>query len=192
MAAPIIGITTQRAATAGSIPVVGSPESYIQAVQNAGGLPLLIPLDLTTPELDEVFSHLDGGICRGIQVINVALGGTLYTHIHDQHPNALRHDWYPDIPRDYLAHPVQVAENSSLTKILGKSNVATNSLHHQGIHQPAPRLIPVAWAPDGIIEAVELTGHPFGLGVQWHPENLQAYPEMRALFQALVSAARLP
>ena len=129
------------------------------------------------------------GICRGLQVINVALGGTLYTHIHDQHPNALRHDWYPDFPREYLAHPVRVQENSSLAKILGKSTVETNSLHHQGIDTSAPRLTPVAWAPDGIVEAVELTGHRFGLGVQWHPENLQAYPEMRALFLALITAA---
>jgi len=236
MSTPFIGITTQRAATGGS-PVVGSPESYIQAVRNAGGMPLLIPLNLTTAELDEVFPRLDGillpgggdidpvffqgpahnavygidpdrdrvelhlirqaaesgkpflGICRGIQVINVALGGTLYTHIQDQHPNALRHDWYPDIPRDYLAHPIQVQKNSSLSRILGGTSVETNSLHHQGIHQPAPRLTPVAWAPDGIIEAVELTGHPFGLGVQWHPENLQAYPEMRALFQSLIASA---
>jgi putative glutamine amidotransferase len=130
------------------------------------------------------------GICRGIQVINVALGGTLYTHIHDQHPDALRHDWYPNIPRDHLAHPVKVQESSSLYRILGKTTVETNSLHHQAIHQSAPRLTAVAWAPDGIIEAVELSDHPFGLGVQWHPENLQAYPEMRALFQALVAASR--
>jgi len=238
MSTPIIGITTQRNATSGSIPVVGSPESYIQAVQNAGGLPLLIPLDLTTSELNEVFNRIDGvllhgggdvdpaffqgpahaevygidpdrdrvelelvrqaagskkpffGICRGIQVINVALGGTLYTHIHDQHPDALRHDWYPNIPRDHLAHPVKVQESSSLYRILGKTTVETNSLHHQAIHQSAPRLTAVAWAPDGIIEAVELSDHPFGLGVQWHPENLQAYPEMRALFQALVAASR--
>ena len=237
MSTPIIGITTQSTPTGGP-PVIGSPQSYIQAVQNAGGLPLLIPLDLTISELDEVLSRLDGlllhgggdidpaifqgaghnevyginpdrdrvelhlarqasesgkpfmGICRGIQVINVALGGTLYTHIQDQHPNALRHDWYPDIPRDHLAHPVRVQENSSLIKILGKSTVETNSLHHQGILKVASRLTPVAWAPDGIIEAVELTGHRFGLGVQWHPENLQAYPEMRALFQSLIAAAR--
>ncbi len=129
------------------------------------------------------------GICRGIQVINVALGGTLYTHIHDQHPGALRHDWYPNIPRDYLAHTVKVQESSSLSRILGKTTVETNSLHHQAVHQSAPRLTAVAWAPDGIIEAVELSDHPFGLGVQWHPENLQAHPEMRALFQALVAAS---
>jgi putative glutamine amidotransferase len=238
MSTPLIGITTQRTTNKGTIPVVGSPESYIQAVQNAGGLPLLIPLDLKTSELSEVFNHLDGvlfhgggdidpvyfhgpyhtevygidpdrdrvelqlvhqaaeagkpflGICRGIQVINVALGGTLYTHIHDQRPNALRHDWYPDIPRDFLAHPIQVQEDSSLSRILGKTTVETNSLHHQGIDKTAPGLTPVAWAPDGIIEAVELAGHRFGLGVQWHPENLQAYPEMRALFQALVNASR--
>lgn len=238
MSTPVIGITTQRTAEKGSIPVVGSPESYIRAVQKAGGLPLLIPLDLTTAEVDEIFDRMDGvllhgggdvdpvifhgpahakvsgidpdrdrvelhlarksaesqkpflGICRGIQVINVALGGTLYTHIPDQHPNAMRHAWNPEFPRDYLAHPIRVQENSSLSRILGKTTTETNSMHHQGIDKPASGLTPVAWAPDGLIEAVELTGHPFGLGVQWHPENLQAYPEMRALFQALIAAAR--
>src|SRR5512140_564478 len=115
------------------------------------------------------------GICRGIQVINVALGGTLYTDIADQHPGAQRHDWYPNIPRDTLAHPVQVQAGSCLAQILGGTQVQTNSLHHQAIEKAAPSVQTVATAPDGIIEAVELPGHRFGLGVQWHPEWLQDY-----------------
>ncbi len=130
------------------------------------------------------------GICRGIQVINVALGGTLYADIADQHPNALRHDHYPNIPRDFLAHSVQISETSHLAQILGQPVQQVNSLHHQAIRQVAPSLTPSAYAPDGIVEAVELVSHPFGLGVQWHPEWLQAYEPMRALFKAFVQAAQ--
>jgi putative glutamine amidotransferase len=129
------------------------------------------------------------GICRGIQVVNVALGGTLYTDIANQHAGALRHDWYPQIPRDYLAHTVEVSANSRLATILGQTQVEVNSLHHQALQRVAPGLTPTAYAPDGILEAVELTGHPFGLGVQWHPEWLQAHAPMRALFSAFVQAA---
>lgn len=129
------------------------------------------------------------GICRGIQVINVAMGGSLYTHIPDQAPNAMRHDWYPNVPREYLAHAVRVQPGSQLAGLLGLTEVQTNSLHHQGVERVAPGFLPVAWAPDGMVEAIELPGHPFGLGVQWHPENLQAYAEMRALFQKFIQAA---
>ena len=238
MSKPVIGITTSHDIRS-NVPVaqIAAPESYILAVQNAGGLPLLIPLCLPDVDLDELLSRLDGvlfpggpdvdpalfhapphaevygidadrdrvelglvrraveldkpffGICRGIQVINVALGGSLYTHIADQLPGAQRHNWYPGFPREHLAHPVRVQSGSRLSDILAHSSVQTNSLHHQGIDQPAPGINPVAWAPDGLIEAVELPGHRFALGVQWHPENLQAYPEMRALFQAFVEAA---
>lgn len=130
------------------------------------------------------------GICRGCQVINVALGGTLYTDIGDQLPGALRHDWYPEIPRDTLAHSVRLKEGSRLRTILGAEDTGVNSLHHQGLEQVAPVLQPVAWAPDGLVEAVELDGHPFGLAVQWHPEWLQAHAPMRALFAAFISAAQ--
>lgn len=130
------------------------------------------------------------GICRGIQVINVALGGTLYTDIGDQLPGAMRHDWYPKIERDYLAHTVRVEAGSLLHTITGATELKTNSLHHQGLQQVAPALRPIAWAPDGLVEAVSLNGHPFGLGVQWHPEWLVQYPVMVDLFKALVNAAK--
>jgi putative glutamine amidotransferase len=234
---PLIGITTNRVSTGGTIPLLGASESYLKAVEAAGGLPVLIPLVLSDAELDELLPRLDGvlfpgggdidpvlfngrphervygidedrdrveihltrravemdkpffGICRGIQVINVALGGTLYTDIADQHANSLRHDWYPDIPRETLAHAVKVQPQSRLAGILQGAQVETNSLHHQAVDQPAPSLTTVAWAPDGVIEAVELPGHRFGLGVQWHPENLQAHPAMRQLFQSFIQAA---
>ena len=130
------------------------------------------------------------GICRGIQLMNVALGGTLYGDIASHAPGQpLKHNWYPGFPRDKIAHPVTVAENSRLAKILWAPIVEVNSLHHQSVHEPAPALEVSARAPDGIIEGVELPNHPFALGVQWHPECLQANPEMRALFTALVNSA---
>jgi len=129
------------------------------------------------------------GICRGLQVINVALGGSLYTHIQDQHPNALKHDYFPGRPRNFHAHPVKVDEGTSLAGIMGQPIVQVNSLHHQGIDRLAPDLTPTAYAPDGLTEAVELPNHRFGLAVQWHPEWLQDQAEMRALFTAFVHAA---
>jgi putative glutamine amidotransferase len=129
------------------------------------------------------------GICRGLQVINVALGGTLYEDLDDQFPNALKHDYYDDQPRDYLAHTIRVETDSRLARILGSSSTEVNSLHHQGIRRLAPSLRASAFAPDGLIEATELLEYPFGLAVQWHPECLQAYAPMRHLFQAFVDAA---
>lgn len=129
------------------------------------------------------------GICRGLQVINVALGGSLYTHIQDQHPNALKHDYFPGRPRNYHAHPVKIDEGTTLAGILGQPIVQVNSLHHQGIDRLATRLLSTAYAPDGIVEAVELPGHAFGLAVQWHPEWLQDQVEMRELFTAFVNTA---
>jgi len=125
------------------------------------------------------------GICRGLQVMNVALGGRLYTHLLDQLPNALQHDWQ-DKPRPTLAHPVRVEAGTRLADILGAPQVQVNSLHHQGIKELAPGLIPSAFAPDGLIEGVELSGHRFALAVQWHPEWLTEHEAMRRLFKAFV------
>ena len=130
------------------------------------------------------------GICRGIQLVNVTRGGTLYTHIPDQHPGAIRHSYDSDTQREYLAHPVEIIHNSLLARLLVGSQFMVNSLHHQGIRGLAPGLRATAYAPDGLIEAVECPDHPFGLSVQWHPECLQAYEPMRTLFRALVRACR--
>lgn len=129
------------------------------------------------------------GICRGLQVINVALGGSLYADIRASRPEALKHDRYPEQPRNYLAHTVQVDGGAYLARILGEAQAEVNSMHHQGIHRLAPGLLATAFAPDSIIEAFELPGHPFGLAVQWHPEWLQEHAPMRRLFQAFVQAA---
>jgi putative glutamine amidotransferase len=129
------------------------------------------------------------GICRGIQVINVALGGTLYTDIEGQLPGASRHDFYPDIPRNHLAHEVTIEPSSRLANSLGGVCFEVNSLHHQGLESIAPGLQVTAHASDGLVEAIELPDHPFGLGVQWHPEWLQEHEAQRALFKAFVRAA---
>jgi putative glutamine amidotransferase len=126
------------------------------------------------------------GICRGIQLINVGLGGSLYADIAGQHPGAIKHDFHTDWPRNYPAHEVQVQAGSRLACILGEPRVQVNSLHHQGIHRLAPDLLATAQAPDELIEGVELRDHRFGLAVQWHPECLTAYEPMRKLFRAFV------
>jgi putative glutamine amidotransferase len=129
-------------------------------------------------------------ICRGAQILNVALGGSLYEDIPSALPEALRHDWYPNIPRDYLAHTVEIEPGSRLAEILGTRKLRTNSLHHQAIRQPAPALEVVARAEDGVIEAVELPEKRFAIGVQWHPECLPDEPAMQRLFSEFVNAAR--
>lgn len=129
------------------------------------------------------------GICRGMQVINVALGGTLYTDIAAQHEDALQHSLLDEQPWDYLAHPAQIREESRLAKIMECPILEVNSLHHQAVKEIAPGLVPTAHAPDGIIEAFELPDHPYGLAVQWHPECLMEHGTMRALFKSFVQAA---
>jgi putative glutamine amidotransferase len=128
-------------------------------------------------------------ICRGVQVLNVALGGSLYEDIASALPAAQRHDWYPNSPRDYLAHTVEIEPGSRLAEILGTHKLRTNSLHHQAIRQPAPALEVVARTEDGVIEAVELPGKRFAIGVQWHPECLPDEPAMQRLFLEFVNAA---
>jgi putative glutamine amidotransferase len=129
------------------------------------------------------------GICRGIQVINVAFGGSLYTDISSQRPNSLAHEWVPGRPWSHLAHSIRVEEGSRLAEILGGTHFEVNSLHHQAISRIKDDFKITAFAPDDVIEAIEHTQHPFGIAVQWHPEWLQDHPPMQALFRAFVQAA---
>lgn len=130
-------------------------------------------------------------ICRGLQLFNVALGGSLWEDVAENMPGAIPHDYFGQNQRDYQAHPVSVAGDSRLAEAMQSNGaIGVNSLHHQGIRRLAPGLIPVAWAPDGLVEAIEYPDHPFALGVQWHPENLlQVEPRMSLLFRAFVQAA---
>jgi len=127
------------------------------------------------------------GICRGFQVMNVALGGTLYTDLGDQMPGALKHDYDSGTQRQFMAHVVKVKE-SRLAGILGETDFQVNSLHHQGAKVLGAGLQAAAYAPDGLVEAVELSNHPFGFAVQWHPEWLLEFDHARRLFAALVEA----
>ena len=129
-------------------------------------------------------------ICRGIQVLNVALGGSLYQDIQAQIPGATRHDWSPGYPRTLRPHSVACVEGSRLADIVGTCSLEVNSLHHQALKSLSPNLEITGCAPDGIVEAVEVSGHPFALAVQWHPEELAAEDaQAQALFAALVEAS---
>jgi putative glutamine amidotransferase len=128
------------------------------------------------------------GICRGAQVMNVALGGTLYTHIIDQLPGAIDHD-YPGNLRQVIVHPVNVDETARAAEIFGETLLMVNSLHHQGLKDVAPVMRVAGHAPDGLAEVVEIPDHPFAVAVQWHPEWLTDQQPTRNLFKAFVDAA---
>jgi len=128
------------------------------------------------------------GICRGAQVMNVAMGGTLYTHIPDQLKGALDHD-YPGDLRQVLVHPVNVDESANAAEIFGETFLNVNSLHHQGLKDIAPGLRAAGHAPDGLVEIVEVPDHPFAMAVQWHPEWLTDQPAMQRLFKSFVDAS---
>ena len=233
---PLIGITTNQSTNSYGQPTVMLMQSYVNAVIQAGGVPVLIPSLIAQDGWDAAYSRLDGilfsgggdisldffpgdphpriddvdperdsieqsmiraaaaegkpffGICRGCQVLNVALGGTLYTHIPDQLPNALVHE-YPGNKRTILVHEVKIEEGTHIAEIYGEPIIKVNSLHHQGLKDVAPSLRIAGYAPDGLVEAVELPDHPFGLGVQWHPEWLTDQATTRNLFKKFVEAA---
>lgn len=132
------------------------------------------------------------GLCRGLQVINVTLGGTLYQDLGDQFPDGIKHDYFPTygFKRDHLAHDVAVTAGSRLRDVLARDRITVNSMHHQGIKTLARDLVASAIAPDGLVEAVELPASPFCVGVQWHPEVFDmANPDTRHVFQEFVAAA---
>lgn len=234
--APLIGITTSNfIAPATGWPYNRSYVGCIQAITDAGGLPVLIPVSVNTETRRQIYERLDGVllsggedvtpafyratphpalgrtdpdrdraelelarwsvdddrplfcICRGHQLLNVALGGTLIQDIPAQVQTTIDHD---SPQRAALVHHVTVDPNSRLAAILGETSVPVNSLHHQAVDVPAPNLRVTACAPDGIIEGVELPGRRFVLSVQWHPEDLfRDHAMMRRLFRAFVEAA---
>ncbi|HEY3117865.1 MAG TPA: gamma-glutamyl-gamma-aminobutyrate hydrolase family protein [Chloroflexota bacterium] len=215
---PLIGIPCSTAASADNPPGYHVNQAYARAVEQTGGVPILIPLlSPDSPALRALYDALDGillpggadlqpqsygatphpklgsvdpnrdatelalarwalaeskpilGICRGQQCLNVAAGGSLFQDIASEIPGALihRHE-----PRGALAHHIRVDPASALAEALGSSSFDANSLHHQAVKDVAPGFIPVAWAPDGVIEGMERRDHPFALAVQFHPEEL--------------------
>ena len=129
------------------------------------------------------------GICRGCQLINVAMGGTLVQDIPSQRPDAVPHYQSQDGTNTF--HSVNITESSLLHGIIGKDLIEVNSFHHQAVRDPAPGLAVSAFAPDGIIEAVEGTEGSFLLGVQWHPEYMSRIREdMLGIFKAFIKEAQ--
>lgn len=129
------------------------------------------------------------GICRGIQLFNAALGGTLYQHLPEELPSEIEHHMSP--PYDRAAHAVTVDADSLLHRIVGQKKMQVNSYHHQGIRELSPVLTACAWAPDGLIEAVEDRSQPFFLATQWHPELWwKTDVNSRKIFCAFVEACR--
>jgi putative glutamine amidotransferase len=130
-------------------------------------------------------------ICRGVQVANVALGGTLVQDLPSECERAIPHDgaW----ERDARVHPVHLEQDSRLAAAVGAADITVNSLHHQALARVARPLRTVAIAPDGVVEGVEWAGEDWWmLGVQWHPEELTQTTESwdRALFAAFAEAMR--
>jgi putative glutamine amidotransferase len=233
---PIIGITTNQSKNANGQPTIMLMQSYINAVMQAGGVPVLIPSLIAEDGWDALYARLDGilfsgggdigleyspgdphpriddvdlardsielkmvqaaasdgkpflGICRGCQVMNVALGGTLYTHIPDQLTNALDHS-YPGNMRTVLVHEIKIEEGTRIAEIFGEPIIKVNSLHHQGLKDIPSSVRVAGHSPDGLVEAIELPEHPFGLAVQWHPEWLTDQEPTRNLFRNFVQAA---
>ncbi|MBI3826750.1 MAG: gamma-glutamyl-gamma-aminobutyrate hydrolase family protein [Candidatus Rokubacteria bacterium] len=239
--APRIGITTSIT-TDGSSPERAFVNStYIRAVQQAGGLPILLPPQLEpwarqalhemidgllltgggdvdpaqfheTPheKTSDVSRERDGleldlarravdravpllAICRGLQVLNVALGGSLVQDIPTETSSTVDHSQKArqKTARDEPVHPVKVADGTRLAAILGGPEVEVNSFHHQALKRLGRGLKPVAWAPDDTVEGVEMPqARALVVGVQWHPEELvDRDPAARSLFRALVEAA---
>lgn len=226
---PLIGITVGASLASDGQEYAQLRTTYIQAIEAAGGLPVLVPPLVDSSALNALLERLDGlllpggadvdpaeygepmsgseppnpaldalelsaarwaaerdlptlGICRGQQVINVALGGSL---IQDMTGHA------PDGPRDWIHHGFRVAVDSKLAEILGATDLQVNSHHHQAIKRLAEGLEPVAWAEDDTIEGIEAPGRSWLLAVQFHPEDLvDTHLASRRLFDAFIAACR--
>ncbi|MQA85875.1 MAG: gamma-glutamyl-gamma-aminobutyrate hydrolase family protein [Streptosporangiales bacterium] len=123
------------------------------------------------------------GICRGMQVLNVLRGGTLHQHL----PDLVGTTVHSPAPGSYGQHPVRIAPGSLLAKVLGRYEATVPTHHHQAVDRPGAGITPVAWAEDGVIEAIVVDDHPFALAVEWHPE----VGDDPSLFEAFVAAAHL-
>jgi putative glutamine amidotransferase len=130
-------------------------------------------------------------ICRGIQIMNVALGGTLIQDIADQYSPEIQHrQQHVGIVATQPSHSVNASPGSLLAEIYGTTEISTNSFHHQAVRDVAPCLEIEARSPDGIVEAVSLPNHPFALGVQWHPEMMfKVRSDQLSPFASLVQKA---
>lgn len=129
------------------------------------------------------------GICGGMQLLNVHLGGTLFQDIARELPNARPHEQTHD--RTHPHHPIEIKDGTLLADCLGKGQLMVNSTHHQAVKTVGPKLAISAVAPDGVVEAIESSAYHFAVGVQWHPELLlESIPLHLGLYRAFVSRAR--
>ncbi|HXZ26071.1 MAG TPA: gamma-glutamyl-gamma-aminobutyrate hydrolase family protein [Nitrospiria bacterium] len=240
---PVIGVTPDF--NAGDRPDMGGREPtyflrgrYIRAIEELGGIPLILPLVADTVSRRRLLEEIDGvlltgsgpdlpprlygerqrykfpvvserrasfeldvvqrartrdlpvlAICGGMQTMNVACGGSLFQDIPSQVPSALPHR--QAAKAIHVSHPVKVAPDSLLRRIVARSTFLVNSSHHQSVKAVAPPLIASAVAPDGIVEAIESPAHRFFLGIQWHPEFLfDRHALHQRLFTAFLRAAR--
>jgi putative glutamine amidotransferase len=238
---PLIGITGRKDTSARllSSPMFSVGQTYVRAIQKAGGTPVILPPVLQDEDWATVLDRLDGillsggedigpahynqspatwmggvdeerdrselglicaildhglpmlGICRGHQVLNVALGGELYQDITAQISDAIEHAYVPGRPMENNVHAVYIEPDSQLAEILGGTEFEVNSAHHQAVSEPGAGLRVVARAPDGVIEGLEMLDYLFCVCVQWHPEAMiKISPTMEPLFEAFVDAAR--
>jgi putative glutamine amidotransferase len=149
-----------------------------------------LEVEVTLRALEQKLPML--AICRGMQVLNVALGGSLHQHLPDSHGERVNHtQTQRGAGRDEATHAIEVTTGSLLAGVIGAGRRMVNSMHHQGLKTVAPGLVVTAVAEDGGVEAVEGPSlGAFVLGVQWHPEELVRHSaEARALFAALIAAA---
>jgi putative glutamine amidotransferase len=236
MSPPLIAVTGSLLDATGDRPErVTVNAAYLRAVEQAGGIPWLIPPGLEPEIIRTIIERCDGlmltgggdvaparygqaddgshnvsetrdvmeftalalalerqtpllAICRGIQVLNVYFGGSLHQDLPRHRPSQVTHRQAE--VRQQATHDVSIQRGTHLAAALSATTAATNSVHHQGIDRLADRLRAAAYTEDGLVEGVEIDGHPFALGVQWHPEELTlAQPHARQLFVSFTRAA---
>lgn len=129
------------------------------------------------------------GVCGGMQLLNVVAGGTLYQDILRELPDAKDHEQKHD--RTQPHHPVDVKDGTALAEVMGRGQLMVNSTHHQAVRRLGESLVASAVSPDGVVEAVEASGHPFAVGVQWHPEYMvHTVPAHLGLYKLFIQRAR--
>lgn len=218
--------------------VFAAKHTFVQAIERAGGLPLIVPMFETKVNIDQLLTIANGllladgnditpacynesprdirnndeqrdtfeltlleqaqaqnmpilGVCRGMQLMNVARGGTLFQDILSDRPGSANHDGYALVKStEHLAHTLKVMPKSQLANILGNTSIQSNTHHHQAIKRLGKNLAANAWAEDGIIEGLEDPTQTFFVGVQPHPESIfqRAEPTWLKLFEAFIAA----
>lgn len=233
---PVIGLTASHDVKTGTLSM--NP-LYPTAIRRFGGLPVILPLELSAEEYESLSHSLDGilftggpdvhpfrfgeemrtgcgevsvlrdqaelslfhcmysqrkpilGICRGVQLINIALGGTIYQDIASQFHGDDTIAHHQPFPYTQACHRAELKPGTKLFSLAGSSVIEVNSMHHQAVKEPASALTVNALARGGLIEGLEMDDYPFLIGVQWHPEYLTGTCEhAEHLFRSFVDACR--